>query len=228
MIGTFPLLNNNQKHEYYNILSYNNASYDISFDDTTEIDNIFLNCKKIIFTDTSTKTLEEPTKYDIDFTDILHYYSLKKNNISDLDTKNELIQNFYFFNTNSSNNSLEFSLLPNVLNNNRLILDLFSFFKNVDINNIKVEDKNNFCDIYQYILKYFCDIFNRDDIAKIINEYKPSKQSNINIPVILRIKLCVNYKTIKIEEYKLSLFQELLNNIKKTTIEYIEALNKPK
>ena len=51
MIGEFPIIPENKDHIYYNILTINNSSYDISFNNIELQDNIYINASTIIFTD---------------------------------------------------------------------------------------------------------------------------------------------------------------------------------
>ena len=190
MIGDFPIIPEKIEHKYYNILTVNKTSYDISFN------NIETN----------------------DFIDILHYYSLTQKNISNLDIKNDIIKMFFF-----TNNS--FNLLSNVLNNKYLLLDIFSFFKNINIQEItNFEEQDLLLELYKNILDYFSLIFERDDIILLYSNFNV-KSSSINIPISLRMKLCIMNKLILFDEYKLELYKTLLTKIEQTTSDFIKVLD---
>ena len=197
MIGEFPIIPENKSHNYYNIITVNNTSFDITFNNFDSTDNIYINATSMIFIDSSTKNLENPLSYDINFIDILHYYSLLQKNITNLDIKNDIIKMFFF-------SSGSFNLLSNVLNNKNLLLDIFSFFKN--------------------ILDYFSLIFERDDIILLYSNFN-TKSSTINIPISLRMRLCIMNKLILFDEYKLELYKTLLNRIEQTTTDFIKVLD---
>lgn len=218
MIGEFPIISENKTHIYYNIITVNNTSFDISVNNIDSTDNIYINATSMIFIDSSTKNLENPISYDINFIDILHYYSLLQKNISNLDVKNDIIKMFFF----SSGN---FNLLSNVLNNKYLLLDVFSFFKNINIQDINnFEEQDLLLELYKNILNYFSLIFERDDIILLYSNFN-TKSSTINIPISLRIRLCIMNKLILFDEYKLELYKALLNKIEQTTTDFIKVLD---
>ena len=218
MIGEFPIIPENKSHIYYNIITVNNTSYDISFNNYDTTDNIYINATSMIFIDSSTKNLESPLSYDINFIDILHYYSLTQKNITNLDIKNDIIKMFFF-------SSGSFNLLSNVLNNKNLLLDIFSFFKNINIQEINnFEEQDLLLDLYKNILDYFSLIFERDDIILLYSNFN-TKSSIINIPVSFRIKLCIMNKLILFDEYKLELYKTLINRIEQTTTDFIKVLD---
>lgn len=218
MIGEFPIIPENKNHIYYNVLTVNTTSFDISFNNIETNDNIYINATSIIFIDSSTKNLETPITYEINFIDILHYYSLIQKNISNLDVKNDIIKIFFFTNGN-------FNLLTNVLNNKHLLLDIFSFFKNINIQDINnYEEQDLLLDLYKNILDYFSLILERDDIISLYSNFN-SKTSNINIPISLRMRLCIMNKLILFDEYKIELYKLLLDKIEHTTTDFIKVLD---
>lgn len=214
MIGEFPILDNH-KHNYYNSFTCGTYTYDISFD-ITDNDDIFIKCKNIIFTDISTKITNNPTKYYINFIDILHCYSLIKNNISELDTKNNIIKSFFF-------NNLTFNIQTNIVYDKLLFLDIFSFFREIDIFKIDYDNKDILIDVYSSILTYFNNMFNNNDVSSQYKNIK-LKSSSLNTDIITRILMCIYYKQIKLTEYKLDTIKQLLTDTTKTINEFVTLL----
>ena len=60
MIGEFPIIPENKTHIYYNVLTVNNTSFDVSFNNFDSTDNIYINATIMIFIDSSNKNLENP------------------------------------------------------------------------------------------------------------------------------------------------------------------------
>ncbi len=220
MIGTFPLIKQNN-HNYFNIITIDNISYNISFDDITLLDNTYLNCKSIIFTDSTIQNVNDSklnNSYQINFIDILHYQDLSQNNIQELDIKNKIIKNF-FYSTNT------FGFLSIVLINKELLLDLFSLFKNINlIEYSNYENKNTLLKTYEQMLSYFISLSEQTEVIKNFNKIN-NDTSKINIPLILRIKLALQYKSILLYEYKLSLLTDLLNKVENINTKFLAELN---
>lgn len=212
---------NQKDHNYYNIITIDNITYDISFDDNTLNDNTYINCKSIIFTNSTTKKLNNPELYTINFIDILHYNDLLNNNIQDLDIKNKIIKNFFY----STNNTYNFSSI--ILINKELLLDLFSFFKNINLSEYNnYENKNILIKVYEDMLNYYINLCEQDNIIKNMN--KINNTSKLNIPLILRLKLALQYKSIILQEYKISLMSELLNKIETINNDFLKSLEENK
>lgn len=203
MMSIGPYLNLNKSHNYNNIISIDNINYNIKFNVLNE-DNMFIQTKEIEFYSSNNISII------ISFNDIIDYILLDTKMLND---KYNLINTFFF---NQNNN---FKLIDNVINNKQCLLDVFSFFKIINFNEIKLDitDNKYFDYINKLIIKltsiiiYFEELFKLKSINVLINNDK----------IIDRIKLSLIIKHVQLTEFKVDKIYNLLAHINNTCEKYI-------